>query len=145
MQEWTNKQRWTKKERKRTSSLIRPSQEILATKRYQNIFHVCCYICNNYGNKDIHCRPDGKYTVSRNRGMFSFHIQCYNCHHYGHFAKDCTKFWRRNPEKQRKKDKSEEENHRVYKVDQINEVDVVDEGREDPSRKEDLRSVPILF
>ena len=77
--------------------------------------------------------------------MFYFHVQCYNCHHYGHFAKDCTKLWRRNPEEKSKKEQSEEENHRVYKVDQINEVDVVGEGREDPSRKEDLRSVPILF
>ena len=55
------------------------------------------------------------------------------------------KIWRRNPKEQSKKEQSEEENHHVYKVDQINEVDVVDEGTKEPSRKEDLRSVPILF
>ena len=84
---------------------------------YPNIFHGCCYILNNYGHKAIHFRVNGKYTLAKNRGMFSFQVLCYNYQNYGHFAKECMKVWRRKFEEKRNKEKSEEEgeNH-VYEV-----------------------------
>ena len=59
--------------------------------------------------------------------MFIIQVQFYNCHHYGHFAKDCTKVWKR-----KSKEQSEEESENpVYEVNQIHEIDGVKEGRKE--------------
>jgi uncharacterized protein YjhX (UPF0386 family) len=78
--------------------------------RYQTIFFVLCYACNNFGHKDVNCRAN-----RRNKNNFEIHaqygcprrpsetqkgsykrfesliieVECYKCNKFGHMAKHC--------------------------------------------------------
>ena len=72
--------------------------------RYQQMFFVHFYSCNNFGHKSLNCRAYGKFhdykknTSSnepklRNHNSFAplqrYNIECYKCNNHGHIAKDC--------------------------------------------------------
>jgi hypothetical protein len=81
-----------------------------STPRYQTIFFCLCYVCNNFGHKDVYCR-----YKNRNNNNFESHtqrgysrrpsdtqrrsynkfeslrtkVECYKCNNFGQVAKDC--------------------------------------------------------
>jgi hypothetical protein len=98
---------------RRTTPTRRPP-----TPRYQNIFLVLCYSCNNFGHKGINCRTyakgrntwnissyenpknhyEGNYSKNSREvfeknynsfGALGYEIECYKCNSFGHIARNC--------------------------------------------------------
>jgi hypothetical protein len=86
-----------------------PLFRISSTPRYQTIFLVLCYACNNFGHKDVNWRANKKDTNNfeshtqrgyprrpsetqiRSYNRFeslSTDVECYKCNNFGHMAKD---------------------------------------------------------
>ena len=84
--------------------------------RYQSLFSVLCYVCNNYGHKAIDYRTHTRYIngwskniyenskyqenhirrsqLAPNRnynrfGALDYDIECYICHNFGHIDRNC--------------------------------------------------------
>jgi hypothetical protein len=87
-----------------------PPFRISSTPRYQAIFFVLCYACNNFGHKVVNCRVNNKnnnnfeihtqrgysrrpsetHRISYNRfESLSPEVECYKCKNFGHMAKYC--------------------------------------------------------
>jgi hypothetical protein len=81
-----------------------------STPRYYIIFFGLCYPCNNFGHKDMNCRPNNKNinnfesntqkgyprrpneTQIRSYNMFeslSTEVEYYKCNKFGYMDKDC--------------------------------------------------------
>jgi uncharacterized membrane protein len=81
-----------------------------STPKYQTVFFVLCYACNNFGHKAVNCRANSKNkknfeshtqrvyprrpseTQRRSYNMFeslSTEVECYKCKKNGHMEKDC--------------------------------------------------------
>jgi hypothetical protein len=91
--------------------LIRvPTLRRSSTPRYQTIFFVLCYECNNFGHKVVNCRANNRNTKNfkshtqrgyprrpsetQRRSYNKFEslrteVECYKCNNFGHVAKDC--------------------------------------------------------
>jgi hypothetical protein len=81
-----------------------------STSRYQTIFFVLCYSCNNFGHKDVNCRANNRnnnnFEIHTQRGYsrrpsetqrksynrfesLSTEVESYKCNNFGHMATDC--------------------------------------------------------
>jgi hypothetical protein len=88
----------------------RGTTSFIRSHRYQAIFLVSCYSCNNFGHKAINCKayaknkrnyeghprinhlrkPHEAYNINYdNFGSLNDEVECYKCNNFGHMAKDC--------------------------------------------------------
>jgi hypothetical protein len=81
-----------------------------STPKYQNIFFVLCYACNNFEHKVVNLRANirnkNNFQIHTKRGYarrpsetqiksyngfesLSTEVECYKCKNFGHMAKEC--------------------------------------------------------
>jgi hypothetical protein len=102
-------QQQTNKPQEEEGFIREPPFRRCSTPRYQTIFFVLCYACNNFGHKAVNCRANNRnnnnfesYTqrdYSRRLGdtqirsynrfeSLSIEVECYKCNNFGHMAMD---------------------------------------------------------